>query len=368
MELAEIAKVFQAAPPVLSVYVDAPHVEDVRERVAVKWKDLRRDLTERGADEATLAALAGAVLDPHLEGHGFAGFAGHGQVLWSRRLPEPVPREVALPGPLPYVLPLLAWRQRRLPYVVVIVDRTGADIYAYSENDVPVDTEKVQGSHDVIHRVQAGGWSQLKYQHRAIDSWRGNAAEAADDIDRAARSVNAELVLVGGDANTLHFLRDYLPEALRPKVVVLEHAGARTPGSLSPYLEEEVGDRVADAAKAGLLAVFEKFEEERGQHDRAADGLAATVAALQKAQVATLLVTDDLNDSRTLSFGPDATLLATGADDLRALGVESPQEARAADVLVRAAVGTGADVVVVGPDDPVTLPEGVGAILRYPDA
>jgi hypothetical protein len=361
MELPEIAKLYQTPSPVASVYLDVPHAEDARERTALTWKDLRRDLAASGIDDATLEALGGAVLDPRLEAHGFAGFAGHGSLLYSRRLPGPVRREVAVPGPLPYVLPLLAWRQARLPHVVVIADRTGADVLAFADDDAPVMTEEVKGSHNVIPRVQAGGWSQLRYQHRAQDSWRGNAAEATDDVARVARGIGTDLVLLGGDPQAVHYLRGYLPDALR--VVVLEHAGARTPDGLSPHVEEEVRARVADIAVQRLRTVFERFEEERGQRDRAADGLAATVEALRKAQVETLLVTDAPDDSRTLLFGPDPTLLASDAAGLTALGVTAPERARAADVLVRAAAGTGADVVVV--DGEVALPDGFGAILRY---
>jgi stalled ribosome rescue protein Dom34 len=50
-----------------------------------------------------------------------------------------------------------------------------------------------------------------------------------------------------------------------------------------------------------------------------------------------------------------------------ALGVDDPQEGPAVDVLVRAAVATGAQVHVV-PHEPSTAPQGgVGAVLRYAD-
>jgi hypothetical protein len=79
--------------------------------------------------------------------------------------------------------------------------------------------------------------------------------------------------------------------------------------------------------------------------------------------VAALLIVDDLGDDRTLWFGPDPALLAPSDRELKELGVDSPEERPAADVLVRAALGTGAGIRI--PDDPTMLDEGVGALLRW---
>jgi hypothetical protein len=80
-----------------------------------------------------------------------------------------------------------------------------------------------------------------------------------------------------------------------------------------------------------------------------------------------LLLHDDPSDERTLWFGPDATLLALRREDLTGLGVTEPESGRLADVLVRAAAGTGADVVVVPAGGTAIPNDGVGAILRYAD-
>jgi len=110
--------------------------------------------------------------------------------------------------------------------------------------------------------------------------------------------------------------------------------------------------------------VVDRFQEERGQRDRAADGPKATVEALGRAQVGTLLLYDDPSDERTAWFGPDATHIALDASTLKDLGVE-PQQARLTDVLIRAAIGTGASVRIVPDTGPGSPTEGVGALLRY---
>ena len=53
-------------------------------------------------------------------------------------------------------------------------------------------------------------------------------------------------------------------------------------------------------------------------------------------------------------------------EELAAMGVREPQEVRADEALLRALVGTGAGLVLVGPDD-ADLEDGIGVVLRYAD-
>jgi len=110
-------------------------------------------------------------------------------------------------------------------------------------------------------------------------------------------------------------------------------------------------------------AVLEKFREEAGEGRRAADGPEATLQALAMSQVGLLLVHEDPDDSRTAWFGPDPGQVGLTSEEVKAMGVDDPQQARLTDVALRAALGTGADVRVVpsagGPTG------GLGAILRW---
>jgi hypothetical protein len=64
--------------------------------------------------------------------------------------------------------------------------------------------------------------------------------------------------------------------------------------------------------------------------------------------------------------GPEPTHIASSATDLEAFGVRSPQEAPANSALIRALVGTGAELVAV-PRTTLPLEDGIGALLRYAD-
>ena len=122
---------------------------------------------------------------------------------------------------------------------------------------------------------------------------------------------------------------------------------------------------------------------ERGT--RAVEGAGATLAALARGQVATLVLTGlFLDDRRTAWFGPAPTDVAADRDTLAGLGVPGPVEGRLVDVAVRAALGTGAEIRVLDPADetrpatdrgathdapapPEHAPaEGLGALLRFP--
>lgn len=96
------------------------------------------------------------------------------------------------------------------------------------------------------------------------------------------------------------------------------------------------------------------------------EGLAATVAALQRGQVAALLLNRPPGSSLRLWTGSQPTHLALTEAELMSFGVRAPREERADEALVRALVGTGAELVVV-PESELRLYEGVGALLRYTD-
>jgi len=76
-----------------------------------------------------------------------------------------------------------------------------------------------------------------------------------------------------------------------------------------------------------------------------------------------LLAPDDPDDLRTAWFGAEPTQLGTTAAEVKALGVDDPTEGRLVDVAVRAALGTGAGIRVVGAG--AGLEGGIGAILRW---
>ncbi|KOG88676.1 hypothetical protein ADK38_18480, partial [Streptomyces varsoviensis] len=97
----------------------------------------------------------------------------------------------------------------------------------------------------------------------------------------------------------------------------------------------------------------------------AAAGVPALVEAAREHRIATLILGPHGSDApREVWVGPDPHQVGVRSSDLQYLGEVSPASARADDALVRAAVASGADAVVV--NDPADVPAGgLGAVLRW---
>jgi hypothetical protein len=358
---AELARVFQASGPFLSLYLDTEgDVERAAERVAVRWKTVRGQLAEQAVGEPVLEEVDALVDGAHTAGATLAVVAAVDGVVYARSLPEPPPRDALFRvGPLPWVLPLAAWAQRLLPHVAVLTDRTGADLAARLADGA--ETEHVEGEVTPhLHRSAPGGWSQPRYQHRAEVKWEANAAEVAEALTRLVDRVRPRLVAAAGDVRALQLLQEHLPKRVGELLEVV--------GGEFRSLDEvfaRAADLVAATAERDTAAVLGRFAEERGQRDRAAEGAAATLEALARAQVDTLLLVDDPADERTAWFAEAPTQVAADPEALAAMGAALPAQARLADVAVRAALQTGAALRVLEPGRADAPAEGLGAILRF---
>jgi hypothetical protein len=372
MHQAEIAQVFQADGPFTSVYMDTEaDVEQAADRIALRWKNLRGALLAAGVPEGAVAAIDPLVEGSHKAGATLAVIAAVDGPRYSANLPDPPPRETLLRhGPLPDVLPLLAAGQAAVPHVAVLTDRTGADMAARVADDV-ARTERVAGRVTPhLHKPQAGGWSQPRFHHRAEAIWESNAQEVADALTRLVDRVRPRFVAAAGDVRALQLLQEQAPKRVREllRVVGGEH------GTLEAVFAE--ADKLVTATvEADSRAVGDRFAEELGQAaagvegGRAVEGAAATLAALARGQVETLLLTGlFLDDERTAWFGSAPTDVGADRDALAGLGVPGPVEGRLVDVAVRAALGTGAGVRVLDAADRSghAPGEGLGALLRFP--
>ena len=359
----DLAELALGAGPFLTVYLATEaSIENAAQRSELRWKDLRRDLEGRGADEAVLAAVDPLVADAHLEGECLVAIANAKGLLHVSHQPDAPTRDVGRWGPLPTIGPLLEWRQSEVAHVVALVDRKGADIFVFRPG-APDEHSEITGGDDPLHKASAGGWSQKRYQRRAENTWNANAHEVADALVELVDAEQPRLIAVGGDVRAVELLKEALPE--RATELVHEIDGTRAADGSVDESVEQVTRLVATAVAADTKDLLAKFREERGQADRAADGPADTLAALSKSQVEVLLVHADPDDGRTAWFGRDAIPVAERATDLTDLGVPDAQNGPLVDVAVRAALGTGAGIrMIPGAGGPTG---GIGAILRWRD-
>ena len=126
MMLTDLVFLYRAAAPFVTVYLDTSGtVADAPPPVRLRWKSLRRELAAAGAPEAALAAIDPLVDEADPTGDTLAVIANRDGVLLGAHLPDAPMRDLGRCGMLPAVVPLLAWRQRQFPYVVVATDRPG---------------------------------------------------------------------------------------------------------------------------------------------------------------------------------------------------------------------------------------------------
>jgi hypothetical protein len=358
-DLVDLAK---AVGPFLSVHLTTEAgIDNAAQRSEQRWRAVRDEAEAQGAPTEVLDAVDPIVPDAHLEGDGLAVIASAGGVLHVEHAPRLPDRDLARWAVLPSLLPVVAWRQEFPAYVTVLADRAGADLTAY-RRDLPEVRREAGGHDDPLHKPNAGGWSQRRYQERAEHTWERNAADAAEQVERLARRVDARVLVAAGDQRAVTMLQELLSADMVERLVVV--SGGRSPDGSEDIFEQEARVAVELAVNADADALLEKFREERGQNDRAAEGARATFSALAMAAVDALLIAaDDPEDPRTAWFGPEPAQLATTAADLRGMGVDRPAEGRLVDVAVRAALGTGAGIRVVGAG--AGLEGGIGAILRW---
>ncbi len=372
------AEIYATAGPYATMYLDATRSTEEGDReVDLRWRAHREELAQAGADEATLDAIA-AVVGQHRDATGPPGqvvVAAAGEVRFDAVLPQPPARPGTRWAPLPHLMPYLAQRGPAIAYVLVVADREGADVWSTTAQ---VATEGEQGQHDVVkgsvtwpvHMARDADRSAWHFQNKVDNTEAANAREIAERVADHVGQAAARLVLVGGDERARTLVAQDVPNVVNPNVDVVEiDAGAR--GQQSAAEQEALDAAVHDALLHRVWRerrdVLAKLQEGFGRGDYAVAGVPAVIDALRRAQVETLIVSDDPSSTLKAWIGPDPLVFGATAEELHEMGVDEPQEDRLDAALVRAVIGGGADVLIT-PDAHRYVDGGIAARLRYADA
>jgi hypothetical protein len=366
MQLSFLRPLYDRPGPWCSVYLDASRdTHDSRPAVDLRWRSLKGHLLEQGGDPVTIKAVGEVVRrhDPMPGDYGIAVFANRGRVVLTEYLSAPPLRDLATWSALPHTMPLVAQRGEQIAWVRVLADRTGADAVAVSAGGVPR-RATIKGRESwQLRRVQPGGWSQSRYQRAAMEAWHHNAGDAAAATAELADRVGADVVVVAGDVRATGMIAAQLPERWQD-VLVRTDAGARNVGADNTLMDDLTVQTIAEVADQRVAAALDRF----GVQEDVGAGLDAVVCALQRNQVDTMLIVDDPAADGELWVGPEPTEIATDPRQLAAMSVADPQRVRADAALLRALVGTDAELTVLAPEEAPELTDGVGAVLRYVDA
>ena len=358
----DLARIAQARGPFLTLYLPtSADIENAAQKSLTAWKSTRNELEERSVPAALLDGIEPLIPEAHQRGRCLAVVARNGAgPVHVEHGPQAPPRPLASWAALPVLVPILEWRQLQAPHVLVLADRTGANLIAFHGEEASARRTTDREEH-LLTRSSPGGWSQRRNQQRAENTWEDNADDVAEELARLAKQFDARLVVAAGDVRALEMIEKSLPQ----EVARIFHTipGGRGAGSDHEQIEEEARRQVDILLGKETGLVLDRFREEIGQGDLAVQGADATLDAVSRAQVDTLLVYDHPEDERSAWFGLEPIPVAATESRLAELGVEPRTEGRLIDVLVRATLGTGAAVRVIPAEPGVT--EGVGALLRW---
>ncbi len=379
MDVGFLKPLFDRPGPWACVYMDTSRTtEDAPRRRKLRERYVADQLTGLGADPATCEAVVGRLAGERVTRPtaGRALFAADGEVVLDMPLAVS-PGDVATSWTsLPRVAPLAALRGEWPSCLLAHVDRAGADLELLDAG----------GTHPVCHT--SGGTPQgrghrsvpadryeWRYRNRMENTWDHTADQVAEELMRRWSDRPAQLLILTGDPRERRAVRDRLPEPLRERAVEVQR-GSRAGGGARELLEAEIDHARAEHARAHLETVLDAFRAGRGRpgaqsgHDGsapsgAAEGVPAVVEAMRSHQAATLLLGQAGGDMRhEVWVGPAADQVAVQRAQARALGVSTPEPARADDALMRSAAVADTEVLLV-PEGVSGPAGGLGAVLRW---
>ena len=331
---------------------------DLRSRGSVK------NLLQQGASEQAATAIAARIAAAPPTPAILAAFAAtDGTMLYEQILADTeLPDESGWQSPPP-VTRLLAWEQDHPAYLLVVTDRTGADITAAAGAGQPEQTWTVVGPDDEIERKQGpGGWSQPAYQHRVEDSWRHNAARVAEEVATRAAAVGAQVLVLSGDVRAVQLLSERLPHD--HGLLVHHITGSRAADGSQATRPRRVEQALREAAEAQTARLLTALHDNMGPGGLAVEDVMDTLDALASGRVATLLVRPFSADSRVAWFGAGPTDVYPD-HAAAALSGAPVHSGRLIDVAVRSALLSGAHVRVITQSTPSEPVGGIGALCRY---
>src|SRR3954453_18539719 len=171
MDVSFLETVFSTPGPYATVCADVTHTtENADTELYLRVRAVAEKLTEQGAPEAVVEGVRGRLLGGNGGGdpapwRGRAVIApADGSVVLAQPLVDSPRQEVAEWSPQPDLLPVLRQLPGRIPHIVVVTDRVGADITVSSAPGMTIEEKEVEGDSFQIRKFPGGGWAHHRYQ------------------------------------------------------------------------------------------------------------------------------------------------------------------------------------------------------------
>ena len=295
--------------------------------------------------------------------------------LWrDQALPFPIPNRVQYGRP--DLMPVLWAASEHKAYAILVVDREHARIaVAFLGKAVVVDEEELsldtsdwrfKSGRPATYARRAGRGVGRGAEHDTFEArvdehvhkfWQEVSQAAAHLLEER----HIDRVIIGGPDEAAAHVREMLPEAARAKVAgVIPIPAHATPAEI---YERTLPLALADHHRREFELLSGLLERCAGQGG-AVVGRVATLEALMRGQVATVVASRDL-DGDVYECARCAYVTGLPEDTCRACGgpVERTTLRQAVPRLARR---HGARLELVGPAAHPALSQGIGALLRYP--
>lgn len=275
------------------------------------------------------------------------------------QFPVPVQNRIVAAG-RPFIAPLAQVVESYHHHGVILLDREHVRILSVYLGTL-LDEIQVKADPIPTHSdVQAGGYSQKRFQNRKAEEMRHFFRDFSREIEDFVRRYRPDdLVILGTDENVANF-REFLPAALQEMVVYTGQMWVDEPASqvlagIGPHLDAE---RERESQQ-----ILQLLRERVREDYLATAGFQSTLTALQEGKVDTLVIgqDQDRDGARCTQCG---FVFAREVGSCPYDGAPMTGGINVFEEAVRMAEAQGADVEFVPAADVEDL-RGVGALLRF---
>jgi peptide chain release factor subunit 1 len=280
--------------PVISLYLNIDIGTPDQDRSLIRLKNLfnqvedaKNKLTTEEAESLSRdqERIRAFVRDQGMQGsRGVAVFASSGADLWKTyTFPNRVGRHIEI-GESPYVKPLFRMLERYKPICTVLIGKGKSRIFLLYANEIEELTDvfsPVPGRHD------QGGWAQARLQRHHDERVIQHLKSTADQLFKLHQEGIFRRLLIGGTEELVTQFQEYLHPYLRDRVV--DTFPMEMLANVKKIQQQSIQSLEASEREV-QAALIERLESELGAQNLGAAGLQATIRALERGQIMTLLV------------------------------------------------------------------------------
>ncbi len=207
---------------------------------------------------------------------------------WFEALQFPVPIANRLTiADRPLIGPLAQVLESYHHHGVILLDRERVRIMSVYLgtllDEIQVEGKPIPAAAD----VQAGGYSQMRYQRRKQEEIRHFFREFAREVEEFVRRYQPrDLIILGTDENVARF-REFLPDSVAAKIV---HTGPMRPGEGDTELIQRIEAQLRAEHERENRELLEQLRERVRRDYLATAGFQSTLVALQEGKVDTLVI------------------------------------------------------------------------------